>query len=378
MTNRPLTILQVLPRLERGGAERVAVETAEAVRASGHVALIAAAPGPLDLLAKRAGAELVPLPLDTKNPFNIWRNISRLEKLIKARGVDLVHAHSRAPAWSAYYAAQRCGVPFVTTYHGAYGEDSKLKRRYNAVMVKGDRVIAVSHYIADMIVARYGLGEERLRVVHGGVDTVSFDPAAVLGDRTVRLARSWRADDGKPMIMLPGRLTGWKGQKLFIQALAKMRHTDAMGLLVGSDQGRHTYTRELVALADRLGLGDRLRIVGHAEDMPAALMLADVVVNCSTKPEAFGRTIVEAQAMGRVVVAANHGGARETIEDGVSGFLFPPGEADALAALLDDILDQGPAARIAFGRRARAYVERHFALPVAQTRVLDVYAELLG
>lgn len=375
---QPKTILQVLPRLDLGGAERVVVETAEAVHLSGHRSLIAAEGGHLSAAAARAGAELLQLPLATKNPAKIWRNIKRLDDAIEANQVDLIHAHSRAPAWSAFYAAKRRKIPFVTTYHGSYSENSALKHRYNQIMAQGTRVIAVSHYIAALIKSRYGVGEERVRVVHGGVDMRMFDPASVLGDRSVRLARAWRADAGQHTIMLPGRLTGWKGQKLFIHALAKMRHQDALGVLVGSAQGRENYTANLVSLAHSLGVADRLRIAGHTDDMPAALMLADIVVNCSTTPEAFGRTIVEAQAMGRVVVAANHGGARETIQEGITGLLVPPNDADALAAMLDGVLDQDVAARINFGAQARAHIDRQFSLAAMQTRMLNVYAELLG
>jgi glycosyltransferase involved in cell wall biosynthesis len=378
MINRRKTILQLLPRLDAGGAERVVVEIAEAVAQSGHRALIAAEPGHLAGAAARAGAELVPLPLATKSPLKIWANINRILDLALDEHVDLIHAHSRAPAWSGYHAAKKLRVPFVTTYHGSYSENSAFKRRYNQIMVSGDRVVAVSHYIADLIRTRYGTRDEKIRVVHGGVDTRIFDPDTVRGDRSVRLARAWRADAGQPAIMLPGRLTGWKGQKLFIQALAKMRHKDALGILVGSDQGRAAYTGSLAAMAEHLGVANRLRIVGHADDMPAALMLADIVVNCSTSPEAFGRTIIEAQSMGRVVVAADHGGARETILDGTTGLLVPPGKADALAETLDSVLDQDVASRIEFGARARAHVEENFSLKVMQSKMLAIYEELLG
>ena len=372
------TILQVLPRLDYGGAERVVVEIAEAVSSAGHRSLIASENGHLAAAALRAGAELLPVPLATKNPLKIWTNTRRLVNLVQENGVALIHAHSRAPAWSAYNAAKICGIPFVTTYHGSYSESSKLKHRYNQVMARGDRVIAVSHYIAELVKGRYGTPAERLRVVHGGVDTRIFDPEAVRGDRSVRLARAWRADSGQPAIMLPGRLTGWKGQKLFIQALARMRHEDALGILVGADQGRDTYTKNLVSLAESLGVAGRLRIVGHTDDMPAALMLADIVVNCSTSPEAFGRTIVEAQAMGRVVVAADHGGARETIVNGSSGLLVPPNSSGALADMLDSVLDQDIAQRIKFGTQARAHIEQNFSLAVMQNKMLAIYAELLG
>ncbi len=378
MINARKTILQVLPRLDYGGAERVVVEIAEAVSSAGHRSLIASENGHLAAAALRAGAELLPLPLATKNPLKIWLNTKKIAKLVQENGVSLIHAHSRAPAWSAYNAAKHCGIPFVTTYHGSYSENSKLKHRYNQVMARGDRVIAVSHYIAELIKTRYGTPAEKVRVVHGGVDTSFFDPDAVRGDRAVRLARAWRAEAGHPAIMLPGRLTGWKGQKLFIKALAAMRHKDALGILVGGDQGRDTYTANLIALAESLGVADRLRIVGHTDDMPAALMLADIVVNCSTSPEAFGRTIVEAQSMGRIVVAADHGGARETIVDGTSGLLVPPNSSSALAAMLDSVLDQDTAQRIKFGTQARAHIEQNFSLKVMQNKMLSIYAELLG
>jgi glycosyltransferase involved in cell wall biosynthesis len=374
----PPAILQVLPRLDYGGAERVVVEIAEAVNAAGHRSFITAENGHLAAAALRAGAELLPLPLATKNPLKIWSNTRKLVNLVEQNGISLIHAHSRAPAWSAYRAAQRCGIPFVTTYHGSYSENTKIKHRYNQVMAQGDRVIAVSHYIAELIKTRYATPAERVRVVHGGVDTSIFDPDAVRGDRAVRLARAWRADFGHPAIMLPGRLTGWKGQKLFIKALAVMRHKDALGILVGSDQGRDSYTANLIALAESLGVVDRLRIVGHADDMPAALMLADIVVNCSTSPEAFGRTVIEAQAMGRVVVAADHGGARETIVNGTSGLLVQPNSSSALADMLDSVLDQDVAQRIKFGAQARAHIEQNFSLKMMQDKMLDIYAELLG
>ncbi len=377
MIERPITILQVLPKLDTGGAERVVIEICEAIHASGHKALIACEGGVLSPAARRAGAEIIELPLDTKSPFSMRRNAGRLKKLIVQRGVQLVHAHSRAPAWSAWWATQATGTPFVTTYHGSYGEKSAWKRRYNVVMAKGDRVIAVSHFIAALIRARYGTAEQVLRVIHGGVDLVKFDPAAMVSDRLYRLAREWSVNLADPVILLPGRLTSWKGQKIVIEALARLKHQDAVVILAGGAQGRDAYTAELAALAKRLGVSKRVRLVGHNEDMPAAMMLADVVVNASTDPEAFGRTIVEAQAMGRIVIATDHGGARETIIDGETGFLAPPGDAQALAARLDAALDMPPDDRVTWGRNARAHVAAHYSVAAMQHAVLDVYAELL-
>ncbi len=376
MIDRRLAILQVLPRLDMGGAERVAIETAEAVHMSGHRALIAAEGGLLSSAAARSGAELVQLPLATKNPLKIWRNIKRLEEVIEENQVDLIHAHSRAPAWSAYYAAKRRNIPFVTTYHGAYGEKSAIKRRYNEVMARGDLIVAPSHFIAGLVIHRYGLLPDKLRVVHGGVNVETFDQAAVLGDRVARLSKAWRVDVSAPVIMLPGRLTSLKGQKLLITALAQMRHQEALAVFVGGG-GRPAYVNKLLAEARRLDVEGRLRFTGPCDDMPAAMMLADVVVNASTSPESFGLTIVEAQAMGRVVIAADHGGAKETILPNETGYLFPPGNAEALAAALDAALDMDATQRIAQGHVARAHVARHFSTQAMQMRMLDVYAELL-
>lgn len=377
MIDRPRTILQLLPKLDTGGAERVVIEIAEGLRAAGHKCLIAAEAGPLLGLAARAGADVVQLPLNTKSPLAMRRNAWRIGKLIAERKVDLVHAHSRAPAWSGFWATRRAKIPFVTTYHGAYGEDSAIKRRYNAVMARGDRVIAVSDFIAGLIRARYGTGDDRLRIILGGVDLMKFDPAAIVGDRVSRMAREWRVSMGEPTIMLPGRLTSWKGQSLLISALAALAHKDAIAVLAGDAQGRDAYVNGLVAQAARLGISDRLRLAGHHEDMPAAMMLSDIVVNASTDPEAFGRVVVEAQAMGRIVIAADHGGARETIIAGETGLLFPPGDAAALAAAIDAALDMPPASRLAWAQRARAHVAAHYSIAAMQEAILRVYAELL-
>lgn len=377
MDERPVTILQVLPRLGTGGAERVVIEIAQAVTNSGNIALIACDGGALSNAALRAGAEIIPMKLATKSPYGMRCNARRLQKLIKERNVTLIHAHSRAPAWSAYWAAGRTNIPFVTTYHGSYSENSALKRRYNAVMAKGDRVVAVSSYIADLVRARYGVGQDRLRVIPGGVDPAKFDPLNVLGDRVARLAKAWRLEVGTPSILLPGRLTSWKGQEVLINALALMRHQDTVAVLVGDAQGRKKYVANLMALVKKLGLSQRVRLAGHTDDMPAAMMLADVMVNASIDPEAFGRTIIEAQAMGRIVVAADHGGARETIIAGKTAFLFPPGDAAALAAAIDFALDMSSDERIAWGQAARTHITQHYAVSAMQQAMLEVYAELL-
>ncbi len=366
-----------MPRLDTGGAERVVIEITEALSALGHKTIIACDGGVLASAATRAGAKIINLPLASKSPFTMRRNAAQLAKLIKSENIDLVHAHSRAPAWSALWATRRTKTPFVTSYHGTYNENAPFKRRYNAVMASGDRVIAVSAFIGSLVRERHKVGDDRLRIIPGGVDADKFDPALVQGDRMAKLARDWRLDVDAPIIMLAGRLTEWKGQRVLIAALAMMRHANAVAVLVGSDQGRETYAQSLISQAESLGVSGRLRMVGHTEDMPAALMLADIVVNASTDPEGFGRTVVEAQAMGRVVIATDHGGAGDTILDGETGFLVPPGDPQALANALDHALDFSTEQRLAWGEHTRELVGENFSVRAMQYAVLRVYGELL-
>ncbi len=374
----PNTILQVLPALETGGVERGTLEMTQAIVRSGGTALVASAGGRMVAQIERARGRHVRLNLMTKDPLNIYLNAGRLARLIREEGIGLVHARSRAPAWSALLAARRAGVRFVTTWHGVYGEELPGKHLYNSVMAKGDRVIAISRYVAERMGARYGVGPERLRVIPRGVDTEQFDPGLVVGERVHRLAQAWRLPTGARVVMLPARLTRWKGAEALLDAVAVLDRPDAYCVLVGADQGRAAYARALEARAASLGMGARLRLAGHCDDMPAALMLADVVVSASLKPEPFGRAVIEAQAMGRTVVAFDHGGAAETIADGETGGLVPPGDVRALAARIGQALDLDEEARAELGWRARTAVLAGFTTAAMQQATLDVYAELLG
>jgi glycosyltransferase involved in cell wall biosynthesis len=372
-----IVVLQVLPSLVTGGVERGTVEITRAVAAAGGTALVASAGGPMVRAVQRAGGRHLTLPLASKNPLTVWRNAALLADVIRCERVAIVHARSRAPAWSAWLACRRTGAHFVTTWHGTYGEDLPFKRRYNAVMAKGERVIVASRFIADLIMARHGTDPARIRLIPRGVDTVTFDPDAVSGERIARLERMWRLPDGAPVVLLPGRLTRWKGQAVLIDALARMARRYACVVLVGSDQGRHRYAESLIRQAGALGVADRLRLAGECDDMPAALMLADVVVHASTEPEAFGRVVIEAQAMGRPVIASDLGGPVETVEHGVTGWRVPPGDPAALAVAIEQALALPADARAAMGARARAAVQRGYTVSAMQAATLAVYDELL-
>jgi glycosyltransferase involved in cell wall biosynthesis len=371
-------VLQVLPALNGGGVERGTVEITAAIARNHGLPLVASAGGRMAPLIERSGGRNLVLPLDSKSPWRIWRNAARLASIIRTERVDIVHARSRAPAWSAWLAAQRTGAHFVTTYHGSYNEDLPLKRRYNAVMARGERVIAISRHIAGLIQRQHAVPAERIRIIPRGVDPAVFDPDAVSVDRIVRLSRAWRLPDGHPTIMLPGRLARWKGQAVLIEALARLQRSDAVCVLVGGDSGKSKFKAELLALAHRLGVAERVRLVGHCDDMPAALMLSDIVVNASTDPEGFGRVVIEAQAMARPVIATDHGGAAETVEHEVTGVLVPPGDAAALAVAIDAVFGLDEDRRKELGRAARAAVMERYTVAAMQTATLDVYREVLG
>ncbi|MGA9868943.1 MAG: glycosyltransferase family 4 protein [Acetobacteraceae bacterium] len=374
---RPL-ILQVLPALDTGGVERGTVEITEAIARAGWTALVASAGGRMVAEVERAGGRHITLPLRAKGPVGILANARRLARLIAAERVDIVHARSRAPAWSAWLAARRAGARFITTYHGAYGEDLPFKRHYNAVMARGEIVIAASRFIAGLVVQRHGVDPSRVRVIPRGIDPAVFDPDAISAERVTRLRTAWSLPNDVPVVVLPGRLTSWKGQEVLIDAAARLGRRDARIVLVGSDQGRTAYSEGLRRRAAAVGLADQLHLAGECDDVPAALSLADVVVHASTEPEAFGRVVIEAQAMGRLVIASDLGGPVETVIEGETGWRVPPGDPAALAAAIDRALALPETVRREMGARARAGVLARCTTAAMQKATLDVYREVLA
>jgi len=377
--DRRATVLQVIPALgTSGGVERGTVEIASAIVKAGGRAIVASAGGAKEHELQRVGAEHVALPMDTKNPLGIYNNIGRLVDLIRRENVDIIHARSRAPAWSAYYAAKRAGIPYITTFHGTYSHGNVFKRIYNSAMTKGERVIAISNFIAGHIRQHYGVPSDRIRIIHRGVDLSRFSAANVTAQRVISLANEWRIADGYPVVMLPGRLTRWKGQTVFIEAIARLKRRDLRCLLVGGDQGRHEYRTELENLVEKHDLGEVVRIVDSCRDMPAAYMLTDVVVSASTDPEAFGRVIIEAQALGRPIIATDHGGAKETVIENETGWLVPPGDPGALAVAIERAIGLDEAHRAALAEKAIANVRERFSTEAMCRKTLDVYDEVLA
>ncbi len=372
-------VLQVVPSLEHtgGGVERSTLDIAHSLAECGATPLIASAGGRRVFELERIGAPHLEMPLASKNPFVIRANAGRLAQVIKKHGVDLVHARSRAPAWSAYMAARRTGTPFVTTFHGTYNFSGPVKRRYNSIMARGERVIANSRFIAHHMAANYGVESARIRVIPRGIDTEIFNPDRVSAERVIQLAQRWRLPDGVPVVMLPGRLTRWKGHALLIDALSRLGNVNLVCLFVGGDQGRERYSAELEELVHRAMLESVVQFCDHCDDMPAAYMLADVVVSASTDPEAFGRVVAEAQAMGRPVVISDHGGTREQIIGGETGWTFASGDAAALAQALEVALELDGTGRQRLAEAAIAHVRAHFTKQAMCNATLSVYNEVL-
>jgi len=375
---RAPVILQVLPELVTGGVERGTVDIAGAIAQAGGRSLVASEGGRMANELHRVGAEHITLPLATKSPFAIRRNARRLADVIRANGVDIVHARSRAPAWSALFASRRTGTHFITTFHGTYNLGPPFKKLYNSVMTRGERVIAISQFIADHMVKNYKTDPAKIRVIYRGVNMEIFDPQKVPAVRVIQLANQWRLPDGIPVVLLPARLTRWKGQALLIEALARLGDGNVRCLLVGDDQGRTKYRRELERLVHRRNLDSVVHIVGECSDMPAAYKLADVVVSASTDPEAFGRVMVEAQAMGKPVVGAAHGASEELILPGQTGWLFEPGNVEQLASALATALSLDTGARELLSNAAIENVQVRFSKARMCNDTLNLYREILA
>ncbi len=374
---RPITILQVLPRLVLGGAERGTVDVAAAIQRAGGRAIVVSEGGPMVRELERARATHIRLPVARKNPLTIWRNAGRLARLIRKQKVDIIHARSRAPAWSALWAARRMGIPFVTTYHDTYRGETRLKQRYNAVMATGDRVIAISQFVADHIRTLHGLSDAVIRTIPRGVDLARFSQERIAADRKVKLLRDWSLPDDQPLILMPARLSRKKGHIVLVEALARLGRKDLCCIMVGDDGRPTAYRRELIALIQRLGLEGVVRLLPHGVDLPAAYSLADVVVAPSIQAEGFGRVPVEAQAMGRPVVASDLGGFRETVIDGITGLLFPPGDVDKLASAIAGALALTPEQRASLAIEAMANIRGAFTREHMCAATLAVYRELM-
>jgi glycosyltransferase involved in cell wall biosynthesis len=376
--NAPLSVLQIVPELNAGGVERTTLDIAAAIVAAGGRSFVATQGGRLAEELEPSGSHLIEGPYASKNPVTIWNNAGRLAKIIRAEKIGIVHARSRAPAWSARIAAQRTGAKFLTTYAGIYNARSSMKRWYNSVMAKGDLVIANSAFTAQHIRDTYKNLRRPIAVIPRGIDLTKFDPKAVDPARVQALRREWGVPQSARIVLLPGRLTRWKGALSFIDAMSFIQHPNIFAVIAGDAQDRSEFEDEVIGRIAKHGLSERLRYVGHVSDMAAAYAAADIVVSASLEPEAFGRVAVEGQAMRKLVVATDLGAAKETVLPGETGWLVRAGDAPALALGIVEALEIAPQSAAEIGAKARAHVMKRFDVHAMCAATLGVYRKVLA
>jgi glycosyltransferase involved in cell wall biosynthesis len=385
---RGKAVLQIIPALNSGGAERTTVDIAEALVQAGARALVASEGGRLVSELEAKGGTFIAFPASTKNPLSIWRNAARLEALCRGHRIDLIHARSRAPAWSALLAARRLKIPFVTTVHGNHKSGSFLKRLYNSVMARGDRVIANSARTAEWIKHHYPWAVPNIVTIPRGTDLRGFSREAVDQSRCRELRARWGIPDDARIILMAARITPLKGHVIALQAFTEVlrQRKEPLALVfVGDDKGREAFAAELDRTIIERGLAGQVFRVGHCADMPAAYALADLVIMPSIEPEGFGRSVVEAQAMGVPVIASDLGATPGTIiphtdEERLNftGWIVPAGDASRLADAMTEALSLTGDAEQALGARARSHVEVHFSLSVMTEATLGVYRAVLS
>ncbi|HEU0118332.1 MAG TPA: glycosyltransferase family 4 protein [Alphaproteobacteria bacterium] len=373
------TVLQIIPSLGAGGAEQACVDIAAALKQAGHTPVVISSGGVRVDEVIKAGGRHVLKNVDTKNPAKMIANAFWLANFIRENKIDIVHARSRAPAWSSYWAAGMTKRPFVTTNHAAYKFSNRYKKFYNSVMVKADRIIAISDFIASHIRNNYYMEAANIRIIPRGIDFERFNPANVSAERQDRVRRAFglQGHDNR-LILLPSRLSPIKGQNVLIEAMAQLpsQLDDTIAIILGDDQGRLGYRQELEALIDKHQLRNRVHLVDHCNDMPTAYSLASLVVAPSLVPEGFGRVPVEAMAMGVPVIATELGGYTETIMPGVNGWLVTPGDVKQLADSITKALSQSPEERMASAQVVLQHARTRYDKQKMVADTLAVYDEL--
>jgi glycosyltransferase involved in cell wall biosynthesis len=383
---RPLTALVVVPTLHAGAADAGAIDLVRILRRGGHRVIVVSRGGRLEGEIAAHGGELVRLDVESYNPLVTIRSAFALGRLVRARRCDVVHAHGRASAWSAYLAARMSGVPLLTTWYKGFREQNRFKRLYNSVMVRGERVIAVSDQIAELIVERYRLAPERIAVVPASIDAERFDPAAISAARCDAVRRSWGVTPDTKIVLVAGRMLRRKGHHVVVKAVHRLKQRglkDFVCVLAGEDQGRTGYTGELYDLISTTGTADVVRLAGAMDDMPAAYAAATVVVSAAVQAEGLQRVILEAQAMARPVVVSDLAAGPEVVlappavtEERMTGLRVPAEDEAALAAALIRLFSLSDAARAAIGTRGRAWVLDHFDAASIERATLALYAEV--
>ena len=371
------TVVQIVPEMDEGGVEGETLDYAVYLARHGHRSIVISGGGRLVSQLQENGVEHVLWKNVGSKNLHCLQYIPKLKQFIAQEGVDILHLRSRLPAWIGYLAwksmEEDSRPALITSFHGFYSVNS-----YSTIMTKGERVIAVSGEIKDHILENYQIDRTKIRLIHGGYDATVFNPVQVDGERVEKLKRAWGVNGvDKPVIMLPGRLTFWKGQDVFIDALISIKDLDFLALCVGAADEHSSFVKKLQEKIDSHKLQEKIRLVGHCDDMPAALSLADLVVSASsTQPEAFGKVAIEAMAMAKPIIATKHGGSLETVKDKETGWLVEPGDSNALAGIMREVLDKKELLPV-IGTNGKRWVEQHFTATRMCEKTLQLYEDLL-
>ena len=376
INTKQIAVMQVLPHLNSGGLVSGAVEVAKELVNSNFKSLIVSSGGYKEYEILSNESILEKLPVHSKNIFTIINNTKKLIDLAIKYNIHLIHARSRAPAWSAYFAAKELNLPFVTTFHGTYGTENFFKKKYNSIMLKGHAIIAISKFIKQHIQGEYGI-TQNIHVIPRGVNTNIFSPKKVSSARLINAAKKISIDGNDQIILLPGRLTSWKGHKLAVEAISRLKVKTYKLVFIGDLQGRVKYRNELINLATTLNIANKVIFINHTRDLPSYLMLSDLVLSCSTKPEAFGRTVLEAQAMGKPVIAFNHGGSVELINDNENGTLCKVADINDLAVNIEKVLRWSIYKRKVLSKKSISNVNKKYLTKFMCKKTLSLYVKLI-
>jgi glycosyltransferase involved in cell wall biosynthesis len=379
-----IKVLQVIPKLGYGGAETGCYDLAHYLSEQGCSSYIVTSGGGLLKFVRKDKVKIFKLPVHSKNPFLIFFNSIIISIIILTLNINIVHARSRAPAWSCFFSCLVTRKKFVTTFHGTYNFNSSLKKMYNSVMVRSDLIIAGSNFIFNHIsenYAKYLNRKKKLMVIFRGINLDFFNRKNISQNKRNSLVKEWNLDQEKLTILLPGRLTKWKGQEMFIESLNILREdynsNRFQAIILGSNQGRNVYSKKLYGLVDRYRLKNFVKFINHCKEMPTAYSLADIVISSSIEPEAFGRVAVEAQSMEKPIIASDIGGSKETIVKEKSGFLFTSGEPRELAKILNNVMELDKEALYSIGNEGRKNVTKKFDVEKMCQTTLNEYKKLL-
>ena len=380
-----LKVLQVIPKLGYGGAETGCYDLAHYLPENNCSSYIVTSGGELLKFIDRKKVKVIKLPVHSKNPFLMLFNSIALIFIILLNNISIVHARSRAPAWSCLLATKITRRKFVTTFHGTYNFKNSIKKFYNSVMVRSDLIIAGSNFIFSHINQNYPKYldlKKKFLVIFRGINVDYFDSSTTLDNEENRLISDWEVDKNKKIILMPGRLTAWKGQETFIEALnlvnKELGYDSFNAVILGSDQGRDIYTKKIKRLAEQYRLTSQLKFIEHCKNMPLAYKISDIVVSASVEPEAFGRVAVEAQSMEKPIIASDIGGSNETISDNVTGFLFQSGNAEALSKKIVEALQLDESRLKSIGIEGRKNIIKKFNVEKMCFSTYSEYKKLLN